>query len=78
MDSSYLDCAMSCDTGIYAILKQKPYNFTSNALKANLSTQASSLSAFLISKTHIVTQKPCGRQLNTGGSKSAIFLILSS
>ena len=34
-------------------LKQKPYNFTTNMLKAYLSTQASSLSAFVISKTHI-------------------------
>ena len=46
---------------IYAILKQKPYNFTTNMLKAYLSAQASSLSAFVISKTHIVAQKPHGR-----------------
>ena len=37
---------------IYAI-KQKPYNFTTNTLKAYLSAQTSSLSAFMISKTHI-------------------------
>ena len=47
-------------------------------LKAYLSSQASSLSAFVISKIHIVAQKPHGRQLNTKvcGSKSAIFRIL--
>ena len=64
---------------IYAILKQKLYNFTTNMLKANLSAQASSLSAFVISKTHISGQKPHGRQLNAKvcGSKSAIFRLLS-
>ena len=47
-------------------------------LKAYLSVQASSLSAFAISKTHISGQKPRGRQLNTKvcGHESAIFLIL--
>ena len=62
----------------YAILKQKPYNFTTNSLKAYLSAQASSLSAFLISKAHISGQKPRGRQLNKKGcgSESAIFRIL--
>ena len=52
---------------------------TTNTLKANLSAQASSLSAFVISKTHTSGQKPRGRQLNTKvcASKSAIFLILS-
>ena len=39
------------------ILKQMPYNFTTITLKAYLSAQASSLSTFVISKTHIVTQK---------------------
>ena len=29
--------------------KQKPYNFTTNTLKADLSPQASSLSAFVLS-----------------------------
>ena len=43
---------------IYAILKQKLYNFTTNMLKAYLSSQASSLSAFVISKTHMVARKP--------------------
>ena len=33
-------------------LKQKLYNFTTNTQKAYLSTQASSLSDFVISKTH--------------------------
>ena len=48
-------------------------------LKAYLSAQASSLSTFVISKTHINGKKPRGRQLNTKvcGSKSAIFRILS-
>ena len=40
------------------------YNFNTNTLKAYLSAQASSLSAFVISKTHISGQKPRGRQLN--------------
>ena len=64
---------------IYAILKQKPYNFTTNTQKAHLSIQASSLSAFVISKTHISGQKLRGRQLNKKGcgTKSAIFVILS-
>ena len=59
---------------------RKPYNFTTNTQKAYLSIQASSLSAFVISKTHISDQKPRGRQLNKKvcGSKSAIFVILSS
>ena len=40
----------------------------------------SSLSPFMISKTHISAQEPRGRQLNAKvcGCKSAIFLILSS
>ena len=47
-------------------------------LKAYLSAQTSSLSAFVISKTHISGQKPRGRQLNTKvcGKESAILLIL--
>ena len=59
--------------------KQKPYNSTTNTLKAYLSAHSSSLSAFMISKTRIVAQKPRGRQLNAKvcSSKSAIFLILS-
>ena len=66
---------------ICAILKQKPYNFITNTLKAYLSTQTSSLSAFMISKTHIHVngQKLRSRQLNAKvcGSESAFFLILS-
>ena len=62
----------------YAILKQKPYNFTTNTQKPYLSIQASSLSTFVISKTHISGQKPRGRQLNAKvcDSKSAIFRLL--
>ena len=43
-----------------------------------LSTYPSSLSLFMISKTHISAQQPRGRQLNAKvcGCKSAIFLIL--
>ena len=65
---------------IYAILKQKPYNFTTNTQKAYLSIQTSSLSAFVIIKTHIIGQKPRGRQLNAKVCchESAIFRILSS
>ena len=39
-------CKDGADT-IYAILKQKQYNFTTNTLIAYLSAQASSLSAFV-------------------------------
>ena len=62
------------------MLKQKSYNFTTNMLKAYLSAQVSSLSAFVISKTHTVAQKPRGRQLKAKvySSKSTIFRILSS
>ena len=59
-------CKDGADAAIYALLKQKPYNFTTNTLKAYLSAQTSSLSAFVISKTHISGQKPCGRQLSLG------------
>ena len=47
--------------------------------KAYLSIQASSLSAFVISKTHISGQRPRRRQLNSKvcDSKSAIFRLLS-
>ena len=60
------------------IYEQKTYNFTmKNVLKAYLSAQASSLSAFVISKTHIVAQKPHGRQPSTKvcGSKVPFFLF---
>ena len=53
-----------CRGAIYAILKRKLYNFTTNTLKAYLCAQASSFIGFVISKTHISDQKPCGRQLN--------------
>ena len=46
---------------------QKPYNLTTNTLKAYLSTQPgqpSSLSAFIVSKSHRIDQKPRTRQLN--------------
>ena len=36
----------------HAIFKQKPYNLTTNMLKAYLSAQASCLSGFVISNTH--------------------------
>ena len=45
------------------LLKRKWYNFATKILQAFLSAQASSLSAFVISKTRIVAQKPQGRQL---------------
>ena len=55
----------------------KPYNFTTNTLKAYLSAQASSLSAFVISKVHTSGQKPRGRLLDAKvcGHESAIFSI---
>ena len=69
-----------CRDGAYAILKQNPYNFTTNTLKAYLRAQTSSLSAFVISKTHISGQKPRGRQLNANvcGRESAIFSFFLS
>ena len=65
---------------IYAILKQKPYNLTTNTVKAYLSTQSSSLSGFVISKTRISGQKPHRRQVNAkvSGSEIAIFCVLLS
>ena len=73
-------CRDGADAQYMQYFKQKPYNFTTNTLKAYLSAQAFSLSAFVISKTHISGQKPHGRQLNRKvcGSKSAIFVILLS
>ena len=52
--------------------------FTTNMQKAYLSIQASFLSAFAISKTHISGQMPRRRQLNAKvcDSKSAIFRLL--
>jgi len=63
----------------YILLKQKPYNSATNLLKAYLTTQHS-FRASMISNTNILSQKPCGIQLNTKvcGSKKAIFHILSS
>ena len=54
------------------ILKQQLYNYNTKALKAYVSLQPSSLSAFIFSKPHTV---PHGRQLNTKvcGSKSTNF-----
>ena len=59
---------------IYAAIL-KPYNSTTNVQNAYLSIQASSLSAFVISKTHVSGQKPRGRQLNAKvcDGKSALF-----
>ena len=59
--------------------KQKPYNFTTNTLKAYLRAQSSPLSAFMISKTHTSAQKSRGRQLNAKvcGSESSHFCLLS-
>ena len=70
-------CRDSADAQYMQYLKQKPYNFTTNTQKAYLSIQASSLSAFVISKTHISGQKPRERQLNAKvcDSKSAIFRL---
>ena len=65
------------DFMVYPMFKQKQYNFTTNTLKAYLSAQPSSF-AFMISKTHIVAQKPRGRQVNTKvcDIESAIFSFL--
>ena len=69
-----------CRCTIYAILKEKLYNFTTNTLKAYLSAQSFSLSAFMISNNHISAQQSRGRQLNAKvcSSEKAIFLILLS
>ena len=73
-------CKDGADVQYMQYFKQKPYNFTTNTLIAYLCAQASSLSAFVISKTPISGQKPRGRQLNAKvcDSKSAIFRILLS
>ena len=73
-------CRDGADAQYMQYLLQKPYNVTTNTLNAYLSIQPSSLRAFMISKTHTVSQKQRERQLNTRvcGSKSAIFLILCS
>ena len=55
----------SPESTVYAILKQKPYNSATNSLKAYLTTQPSSFRASVISNTNILSQRPCGRQLNT-------------
>ena len=60
-DSRFVDLE---NTGESATLKQKLYNFATYMLKAYLSTQPSSLSAFIVSKTHTVAQKPREKQLN--------------
>ena len=59
-------------------MQQKLYNFTTNALNAYLTVQPSSLSAFMISKTHIVVQKPRRKQVNIKLciNESAILVIL--
>ena len=46
------------------ILKQKPYNFTTNMQNACLSTPPPSLRAFMIRKTCPVAQNPCEGQLS--------------
>ena len=53
---------------IYAILKQNPYNFTTNALKAYLSTHSYSLRASMIRKTSISAQNPQERPEEVGQS----------
>ena len=72
-------CRDGADAQYMQYFKEKPYNFTTNTLKAYLSTYSSSLSPFMISKTHISAQKPRGRQLNAKvcGCESAIFRLLS-
>ena len=65
---SYYICNI-CNT---AILKQKSYNSTTNMLKAYLSNQPSSLSAFMISKTHGGAQKPC---INSSTQKYAVAKV---
>ena len=56
---------------------QKVYNFTTNTIKTYINAQASSLSAFVISKTRISGQKPRGRWLNANmcGSHFPSFFI---
>ena len=81
LDFTYASVHMTwkiCDSRL-SYLGQKLSNFTTNALKAYLCAQACTLNAFVISKIHMVAQKPRGRQLNAKvcGSESAIFLLLS-
>ena len=72
-------CRDGANAQYMQILKQKSCNFITNTLKAYLSTQASSVSAFVISKAHTSGQKPRERQLSAKvcNSKSAICHILS-
>ena len=72
-------CRDSTDTQYMQYLSKSHVTSITNMLKAHLSTQPSSFSAFMISKTHIIAQKPHGRQLNAKvcSSESAIFLSLS-
>ena len=64
-------CSDGTDAQYMQYFKLKPYNITTNMLKAYLSTQCSPLSAF----THVSAQKPRGNA-KVCSSKSAIFLIL--
>ena len=68
-------CRDGADVQYNAILKQKPYNFTTNTQKAYLSVQTSSLSAFVISKTHTSGQKPRGKQLNAKVCGNTLWLL---
>ena len=54
-------------------LKQKPQNFTTDTLKAYLSTQAFSFRSFMTRKTHTVAQKQHERQLNKTKAKVPFF-----
>ena len=74
---NYQSVVFCITVAFVAIIVAIPNNFTTYTLKAYLSTQPSSLSAFMISKTHIVDQKPCRRQLNAKvcGCDNAIFVI---
>ena len=68
-------CRIGCDK---QEVKEKPYKSTTNMLKAYLSTQPSPLSAFMISTTCGVAQKPRGKQFNKKvcSSESTINFLL--
>ena len=57
--------------------RESIYNLTTITLKAYLSIKASRLSAYVISKTRRVVQRPRGRQLNAKVCGDEGFVILS-
>ena len=76
--STIYDVRMAQTRKIYATLKQKLYNFTTNALKPCLSAQASSLECFCDQQDPYSYPKASRKtaKRDSCGSKSAIFSLL--